>query len=297
MFARPFALIAAFTMLLGVGLAHQQPAPKDAPKAPAVPEGEIDAVGKQAAALESQLAKTASSTKEGAELQLKLIDLYHEHGRPFGLVRTATAFIGLHSTHPRHKDAMLKLIDGLLVTGRNKELIATSRQFLQRNPADPACANVERWLAVLLRRAGDSAGVASVQEAHWKRLGAVPEGWRSGRDALMTYLAINNAETLAKAGAVGEEMLDKLPAGPTATVAGWYAVDAHERLYFENQLIELPALRSALSARAAQAGAPRKLLLQADGAVRAARLSELAALAGAAPDLVYWLMFLCRALR
>ncbi|MFO0802478.1 MAG: tetratricopeptide repeat protein [Gemmataceae bacterium] len=230
MLARPFALIAGFSMILGVGLAHQQPAPKDPPKAPAVPEGEIDAVGKAAAALEAQLAKTASSTKEGAELQLKLIDLYHENGRPFGLVRTATSFVGLHSTHPRHKDAMLKLIDGLLVTGRNKELIATGRQFLQRHPADPAAAGVERWLAVLLRRSGDSAGFAAIQEAHWKRLGAVPEGWRAGREALMTYIAINNSDSLAKAGAIGEEMLDKLPAGPSATVAGWYAVDAQERL-------------------------------------------------------------------
>ena len=67
------------------------------------------------------------------------------------------------------------------------------------------------------------------------------------------------------------------------------AVDAHERLYFENQVTELPALRAALSARAAQAGAPRTLLLQADGAVRAARLSELAALAGAVGlrDVIY----------
>ena len=60
------------------------------------------------------------------------------------------------------------------------------------------------------------------------------------------------------------------------------AVDAHERLYFENQIIELPTLRSALVARAGQADAPRVLLLQADQSVRVARLSELAALAAAA---------------
>ena len=57
---------------------------------------------------------------------------------------------------------MLKLIDGLLVTGRNKELIATGRQFLQRHPADPACVAVERWLSVLLRRAGETASTAAL---------------------------------------------------------------------------------------------------------------------------------------
>jgi TolA-binding protein len=229
---RSFSLIAFFTALLGVALAHQQPAPadKNKAKAPAVPEGEVDAVGKQAAALEAQLANAASASKEGAELQLKLIDLYHENGRPFGLVRTAQSFVGLHSAHPRHKDAMLKLIDGLLVTGRNKELIATGRQFLQRHPADPTCVGIERWLAVLLGRAGDLAATAAVQEAHWKRLGATPEGWRSGRHALSLYLALNNPDSLPKAAALGEDMLDKLPAGGPATAAGWAAVDAQERL-------------------------------------------------------------------
>jgi biopolymer transport protein ExbD len=57
------------------------------------------------------------------------------------------------------------------------------------------------------------------------------------------------------------------------------AVDANERLYFENQLIELRALGAALNARAAVPDAPRVLLLQADKAVRAAKLGELAALA------------------
>ncbi|HEY3789241.1 MAG TPA: tetratricopeptide repeat protein, partial [Urbifossiella sp.] len=135
-----------------------------------------------------------------------------------------------HTTHPRHKDVMRKLIDGLLATGRNKELIATGRQFLQRHPTDPACIAIERWLAVLLRRAGETASTAALEETHWKRLGATPEGWRAGRDAVALYLAINNAEALAKAAALGEEMLDKLPAGGPATAAGWYAVEAQERL-------------------------------------------------------------------
>ena len=225
---RTLAFAGLFLALLGVGLAAHQP-PKPADKA-AVPEGDIDAVGKQAAALETQLAKVSASSKEGAELQLKLIDLYHENGRPFGLVRTGQAFVAQHTTHPRHKDAMLKLLDGLRATGRNKELIATGRQFLTRHPADPAGAEVERWLARLLRKTNDSAATALVQEAHWKRLGATPEGQRSGRDAIGLYFAVNNPDALGKAAALGEEMLDKLPAGGPATSAGWSAIEAQEKL-------------------------------------------------------------------
>ncbi|MCE9567709.1 MAG: tetratricopeptide repeat protein [Planctomycetes bacterium] len=229
MFTRTFSFTALFLALLGVAVAHQQPAPVDKTK-PTVPDGEIDAVGKQAAALEAQLAKTSSTSKEGAELQLKLINLYHENGRPFGLVRTAQSFVGQHVTHPAHKDVMLKLIDGLQTTGRNKELIATGRQFLTRHPADPAAADVERWLARLIRKTNDYAGTVVIQEAHWKRLGPTTEGQRSGRDAIGLYYAINNPDALGKAAALGEEMLDKLPAGGPATSAGWSAFDAQERL-------------------------------------------------------------------
>jgi tetratricopeptide (TPR) repeat protein len=138
--------------------------------------------------------------------------------------------VSQHTAHPRHKEAMLKLTDGLRVTGRNKELIATGRQFLARHPADPACAEIEHWLALLLRKTNDYAATAAVQESHWKRLGATPEGWRSGRDAISLYFAVNNPEALGKAAALGEDMLDKLPAGGPATSAGWSAVDAQERL-------------------------------------------------------------------
>lgn len=218
----------AFALVWG-SVAHTQPKPDDKAK-PAVADGDVDAVGKQAANLETQLAKLPASGKEAAELQLKLIDLYHENGRPFGLVRTGQTFVAQHSSHPRHKEAMLKLIDGLRVTGRNKELIATGRQFLSRHPTDPAGADVERWLIRLLRKANDNAATATVLDAHWKRLGNAPDGYRAGREAVNLYLAINNAESLPKAAALGEEMLDKLPAGPVATAVGWAAIDAHERL-------------------------------------------------------------------
>ena len=43
-----------------------------------------DFIAKQASALEAQLAKTSSTSKEGAELQLKLIDLYDAQGNSKG---------------------------------------------------------------------------------------------------------------------------------------------------------------------------------------------------------------------
>ncbi|HEV3383313.1 MAG TPA: hypothetical protein VG097_00790, partial [Gemmata sp.] len=228
MFTRTLSMMVLLLALLGAAVAHQQPVPEKAK--PTTPEGELDLIGKQAVALEAQLAKLSSSTKEGAELQLKLIDLYHENARPFGLIRTAQSFVGQNSAHPRHKDVLLKLIDGLQATGRNKELIATGRQFLLRHPTDPAGAEVERWMARLLRRSNDYVSTAAILEAHWKRIGPIPEGYRAGREAVGLYLAVNNADTLNKAALLGEEMLDKLPAGGTATAVGWSALDAQERL-------------------------------------------------------------------
>ncbi len=227
MFNRTLAFSALLLALIGVGIAYPQPKPVDKPKAV---EDDIDAVGKQAAALETQLAKTSVSSKDGAELLLKLIDLYHENGRPFGLVRAAQTFVAQHTAHPRHKEVMLKLIDGLRVTGRNKELIATGRQFLSRHPADPACVEIENWLIKLLRRVNDPAATALVLESHWKRVGPTAEGQRAGREAIGLYFAINSPDSLNKAAVLGEEMLDKLPAGGPATSAGWSALDAYERL-------------------------------------------------------------------
>jgi len=219
-------LSAAFLAgLTGLLVAMAQP-PKEAP-APAT--GDVDAVTREAAALEAQLARASSTSPEGAEVMLKLINLYHTNARPFGLVQVAQSFVTLHTTHARHREVMLKLIDGLMVVGRNKEVIAAGRQFVARNPSDPACVDVDRWLARLLKRTGDNAGYAAVSEAQWKRLGATPEGRRAGREAVTTYLTLNTPDTLNKAAVLAEEMFAKLPAGEAATAAGIAAMDAYER--------------------------------------------------------------------
>jgi len=228
MLKRKFLMSALLLSLIGAVLAQ---APNKVDPKDKIPSNEqdLDPVSKQAAVIEADLAKKSTASKEGAELLLKLIDVYYDNGRPFGLVRHAQTFVAQHVTHPRHKDVMLKLIDGLQTTGRNKELIATGRQFLTRNPADPASADIERWLAVLLRRSNDVPGTAAILESHWTRLGAAADGPRAGRGAIGLYYAINSADSMKKAAALGEEMLDKLPAGNHSLAAGWSAVDAYER--------------------------------------------------------------------
>src|SRR3982751_4839037 len=97
----------------------------------------IDEISRQASQLEADLGKVRDTSPEAAEVMLKLIDLYHEQGRVYGLVRVGQQFIAAHVTHPRHKMAMLKLLDGLQATSRNKEVTAVCRQFLTRHPDVP----------------------------------------------------------------------------------------------------------------------------------------------------------------
>jgi len=191
---------------------------------------DVDPITQQASKLEAQMTKLRNTSAEAAEVMLKLIDLYHDSGRVFGLVRVSQSFVALHTTHPKHKDAMLKLIDGLQATARNKELVATSRQFLVRHPKDAACAKVERLLARLLIKANDTIGAAAVNEARWRRLGASEEGREAGMTAMSQYVALNNADGFTRAANLGEEMFEKLPAGGPTTTVGWQTVDCWEKV-------------------------------------------------------------------
>src|SRR4029078_2084464 len=122
---------------------------------------------------------------------LKLIQLHYETGNVFGLIRVSQTFVAAFPSHKSHKDVMLKLMDGLLVTGRNKEVIAAARQFLVRYPNDPACNKVEQLLAQLLTRSSQVAPAAVVNEAHWHRAGATPEGAEAGLAAIAQNFSLN----------------------------------------------------------------------------------------------------------
>ena len=108
------ALIATFS-LGNLVLLSQEEGAKDPQEA----GSQIDPVSEQAAPLEGELGKYKPTTPEAAEVMVKLIDLYHEHGRVFGLIRVAQTFVATQPNDARHQTVMLKLIDGLQVMSRN----------------------------------------------------------------------------------------------------------------------------------------------------------------------------------
>src|SRR5205823_5947087 len=118
-----------------------------------------------------------------------------------------------HVTHPRHKEAMLKLLDGLQATSRNKEVTAVSRQFLTRYPDVAECGQVELQLAGALDQLEDRARAAEAYDAYWKRQGPTPEGRRAGARALVLYNALNSKDSFTRAATLAESMFQKLPTG------------------------------------------------------------------------------------
>ena len=148
-------------------------------------EGALDDLSTKAADLEAQVRKLDASTVEGANVLLELSDLYHKHGRAFGMIRTGKTFVKTHKGHPRHKELMLKLLDAYLVTSRNDDIVSTSRQFLEFYGKDAAAPRVARELAVLLNRLGKRDETAKAYEHAWNLAGVKgPEFRLRGRKAI-----------------------------------------------------------------------------------------------------------------
>ncbi len=188
---------------------------------------ELDAVSRKAVQLEAELGKMLDTAPRAAELMIELTDLYHKEGRVFGLVRAGQKFVAAQPGHPRHREVMLKLLDGLVILSRNKEIIATSRQFLSRYPQDKACGDVEKILARTLEQQNDRRQIALAYEAIWNRN---PAGERIAAErAIGQYMQMNNNEGFAAAARLGRDMVEKLPAGPYTMHAGWEAFHAARR--------------------------------------------------------------------
>jgi TolA-binding protein len=173
-----------------------------------------DEVAQQASQLEAELGKVLDTTPEGGAALLKLIDLYYKNGRVFGLVTTAQRYINAHASAPETRDVMLKLLDGLVATSRQQQAITLGRQFLTRYPTDPAAVQTEQTIADALGRSGPWREAAEASEAVWRRGG--PNAARYGAAAISQYNATNDARGFADVARIGEEMIDKLPAGPFA---------------------------------------------------------------------------------
>lgn len=187
---------------------------------PVLAQTGVDQVSQQASQLESELGKVRDTSPEAADLLLKLVDLYYTNGRAFGLISAGQKFVINHGGNPRHAEVMLRLIDGLQVTSRNKERIATCRQFLGRYNDHKECARVEVLLAETLDQVNDVAGAAAAHEAVWQRQPTTLAGKRAGVTAVSRYSALNNNQGFTKAAEVSDSMLTKLPAGEFSENAG-----------------------------------------------------------------------------
>jgi TolA-binding protein len=182
-------------------------------------EAEIDPVSQKAADLEAQVRKLDTSSVEGANALLELVDLYHENARGFGLVRAGKTFVKTHRDHPRHKEVMLKLLDGQLILSRNEDIVSTSRQFLEFYGKDRAAAQVALYLAEVLDRQNKKMDAAKVFERAWRLSGTKDQ--KSGYRAVRLF-GESGAGGAKECGRLALEMLDKLKGTP-ALELGTYA--------------------------------------------------------------------------
>ncbi|HIF30301.1 MAG TPA: hypothetical protein EYQ75_01215, partial [Planctomycetaceae bacterium] len=187
---------------------------------PAVSQDEVDKVDQQVSQLEGELASYKDSSVEAAERMVKLVDLYYEHARVLGVARTAKKFVVAHPADPRHRAIMLKMIDALEILSRDGELEAACRQFIQKYPKDSANSDVGRRLAKSLFRANRVHDGAEVLASLWYRR-ANDAGYREGADALAAFWRVNNGESWRAAGAVGQDMFEKLGDAKRKQWVGW----------------------------------------------------------------------------
>jgi hypothetical protein len=190
-----------------------------------------DTVGAEANRLEVDLTRYKDTSPEAGDILAKLVDLYRDQGRPFGLVRAGHKFITLHSGDSRHKAVMLQLIDGIEALSRNEDLAAICRQFLERYPNEPEAAAVEIRLARTLDRMPDRLRAAMAWRAVWQRQSATPAGRRAAARAMTLYEALATVETVAAAESLAEEMIAKLPADPLTGQAGYRAFGSSTRTW------------------------------------------------------------------
>ncbi|MBT4667445.1 MAG: hypothetical protein HOB63_13100, partial [Opitutae bacterium] len=179
----------------------------------------LDKASQRAADLEAQVRKLDASTVEGANVLLELIDLYHSNARGFGLIRAGKTFVKTHRDHPRHKEIMLKLLDGHLVLSRNEDIVSTARQFLEFYKKDGASQQVARDLGEVLARQNKKMESAKAFEQAWGLSGKkdLESGYRSVR-----LFGESGAGGAKDCGRLALEMLNNLNGTP-AIELGIYA--------------------------------------------------------------------------
>jgi len=176
---------------------------------PAQDAAPVDGVSKEATRLEGELGKYKDTAPEAGEALYELTQLYHSHGRVFGLVRSAHRFVAAHPTDQRHAEVMLKLLDGLEALTRHKEFTVIGRQFLTRYPKAKECGDVEERVAYTLEKLGEKMDAAEAYRARWSRE-PNPNGRRFGVKACELFSQAGSPGIIAGA-ELAEEMFDRLP--------------------------------------------------------------------------------------
>lgn len=188
---------------------------------------QLDDVSKKATQLEADLNKLLDTSPKAGQVMAELVKLYHDNGRAFGLIRTGQKFMASQPAHRQHREIMLKLLDGLVVMSRNKDIVATSRQFLGRYGKDKSAIDVGLTLARTLRIMNQNKEAAAAYEDTWQR---DPKGHRdAGIQAVKIYGELNNTQGFKDAARLSHAMFDKLPNDAFAAETAWQAFHFYRR--------------------------------------------------------------------
>lgn len=216
-------------MWMPVAVWGQDTPAEPAEKESAAADQKLDEVSREAGQLEAELGKHKDTSPEAAEIMIKLVDMYHQTGRPFGLIRNGQRFISNHAQHEQHAAVMVKLIEGLQATSRNKDIVATVRQFLLRYPENEACPRFEVLLARTLAEMNQRDDAAAAYVTIWRRDPKSQTGKNALVSAIQHYAASGSKNSWIKASELGDEALDIYPAGQYISDVGWQAVSNWQR--------------------------------------------------------------------
>ena len=182
-----------------------------------------DAVDEKASALESQLNKSLDASPEAAKVMLELVDLYYNEGRVFGLVRVGERFVKAQSRHARHRDVMLRLLDGLEAMARRDEFITFGRQYLSRYPDSGEALDVALRVSDGLERNRKRAEAADVLRLLWEHK-SVAANRKAAERASELYGQEGNVRLRIRSAQLCESLVEKLPADAYTARVGLRAV-------------------------------------------------------------------------
>ena len=152
------------------------------------------------------------------------MDIYHNEGRAFGLVSTGRRFINAQPEHPKHKEVMLKPIDGFLIAARNKDLISVTRQFATLYPDADETAESSATSLVLLIVQVNAKMLPRPMPGIQRKKGAAHDAGM----AVNIYRALNNGTAHKEAAQLALELLNRT-SGPLAAKVANIAFDSADR--------------------------------------------------------------------